>query len=44
VVEKRLMLKEELHIRKRRVERHQPQCVTLRHEEARVEHINLKET
>jgi uncharacterized protein (TIGR02271 family) len=44
VVEKRLMLKEELHIRKRRVERHQPQCVTLRHEEARVEHINSKET
>jgi uncharacterized protein (TIGR02271 family) len=44
VVEKRLMLKEELHIRKRRVERHQPQCVTLRHEEARVEHINSKKT
>jgi uncharacterized protein (TIGR02271 family) len=44
VVEKRLMLKEELHIRKRRVERHQPQCVTLRHEEARVERINPQET
>jgi len=37
VVEKRLMLKEELHIRKRRVEIHQPQQVTLRCEEARVE-------
>ena len=44
VVEKRWMLKEELHIRKQRVERHQPQRVTLRREEARVEHINLRET
>jgi uncharacterized protein (TIGR02271 family) len=40
VVEKRLMLKEELHIRKRRVETHQPQQVTLRREEARVERVN----
>jgi len=31
------MLKEELHIRKRRVEIHQPQQVTLHCEEARVE-------
>ena len=44
VVEKRLMLKEELYIRKRRVEMHQPQRVTLRREEARVEHENLRET
>jgi uncharacterized protein (TIGR02271 family) len=40
VVEKRLMLKEELHIRKRRVETHQPQQVTLRREEARIERLN----
>ena len=44
VVEKRLMLKEELHIRKRRVEVRQPQGVTLRREEAHVEHIKLQET
>lgn len=44
VVEKRWMLKEEIHLRQRRVERHQPQRVTLRREEARVEHINLRET
>ena len=44
VVEKRLMLKEELHIRKRRVTRHQPQHVTLRREEARVERHNHRET
>ena len=43
VVEKRLMLKEELHIRKRRVETHQPQQVTLRREEARVERLNTAE-
>ena len=40
VVEKRLMLKEELHIRKRRVETHQPQRVTLRCEEARIERLH----
>lgn len=39
VVEKRLMLKEELHIRKRRVESHEPQHVTLRSEEARIERL-----
>ena len=44
VVEKRLMLKEELHIRKRRVVRHQPQHVTLRHEEAHVERQNHRDT
>jgi uncharacterized protein (TIGR02271 family) len=40
VVEKRLLLKEEIHIRKRRVETHQPQQVMLRHEEARIERLN----
>jgi stress response protein YsnF len=40
VVEKRLRLKEEIHIRKRRVETHQPQQVTLRYEEARIERLN----
>jgi uncharacterized protein (TIGR02271 family) len=44
VVEKRLLLKEEFHIRKRRVETHQPQQVTLRHEEARIERLNNTET
>ena len=39
VVEKRLMLKEELHIRKRRIEAHQPQRVTLRSEEVHVERV-----
>jgi uncharacterized protein (TIGR02271 family) len=37
VVEKRLLLKEELHLTKRRVETHQPQRVTLRREEAAIE-------
>jgi uncharacterized protein (TIGR02271 family) len=37
VVEKRLVLKEELHITKRQVEVHKPQQVTLRREEAIVE-------
>jgi uncharacterized protein (TIGR02271 family) len=41
VVEKRLMLKEELHVRKRRLEAHQPQKVTLRSEEAHVERMPL---
>jgi uncharacterized protein (TIGR02271 family) len=40
VIEKRLLLKEEVHLTKRRVETHQPQRVTLRREEAIVEHIN----
>lgn len=43
LVEKRLMLKEKLHIRKRRVETHQPQQVTLRREEARIERLNTTE-
>lgn len=40
VVEKRLMLKEELHIHTRQVETRQPQPVTLRSEEAIVEPID----
>jgi uncharacterized protein (TIGR02271 family) len=40
VVEKRLVLKEELHIRTRRTETHQPQHLTLRSEEARIERLN----
>jgi len=43
VIEKRLILKEELHIRKRRVETHQPQQVTLRREEVRVERLESTE-
>ena len=39
VVERRLMLREELRISKRRVETHQPQRVVLRREEAIVERI-----
>lgn len=39
VVEKRLMVKEEIHIAKRRVETHDPQRVTLRREEVTVERI-----
>jgi uncharacterized protein (TIGR02271 family) len=40
VVEKRLLLKEEVRITKRRVETYLPQRVTLRREEAAVERIN----
>jgi uncharacterized protein (TIGR02271 family) len=40
VIEKRLLLKEEVRITKRRVETHTPQRVTLRREEAAVERIN----
>jgi uncharacterized protein (TIGR02271 family) len=40
VVEKRLLLKEELRITKHRVETHTPQRVTLRREEAVVERVN----
>jgi len=40
VVEKRLMLKEELHISKQRIETHKPQRVTLRSEEVNVERID----
>jgi uncharacterized protein (TIGR02271 family) len=43
VVEKRLVLKEELHIRKRRIETHQPQQVTLLREEVRVERLESPE-
>ncbi|MEJ7708352.1 MAG: YsnF/AvaK domain-containing protein [Pyrinomonadaceae bacterium] len=39
VTEKRLMLREELHIRKRQIETHKPQQVTLRREEATVERV-----
>jgi stress response protein YsnF len=39
VVEKRLMLKEELHISRRRVEVHKPQHITLRSEEVIIERI-----
>jgi uncharacterized protein (TIGR02271 family) len=39
VVEKRLMLREEIHIRKQRIETHQPQRITLRSEEVQVERI-----
>jgi uncharacterized protein (TIGR02271 family) len=40
VIEKRLLLKEEVHITRRKVETHGPQRVTLRREEAAVERIN----
>jgi uncharacterized protein (TIGR02271 family) len=40
VIEKRLLLKEEVRITKRRVETHRPQRVTLRREEAVVERLN----
>jgi stress response protein YsnF len=43
VVEKRLLVKEELHIRKQRVETHHPQQITLRSEEALVERLNHTE-
>jgi uncharacterized protein (TIGR02271 family) len=39
VVEKRLMLREEIHIRKQRIETHQPQRITLHSEEVRVERV-----
>jgi uncharacterized protein (TIGR02271 family) len=44
VVEKRLLLKEELHIRKQRVATHQPQHITLRSEEALIERLNHTES
>jgi uncharacterized protein (TIGR02271 family) len=43
VVEKRLLLKEEVRITKRQVETHMPQRVTLRREEPAVERINREE-
>jgi uncharacterized protein (TIGR02271 family) len=39
VVEKRWMLREEIHIRKQRIETHQPQRITLRSEEVQVERV-----
>jgi uncharacterized protein (TIGR02271 family) len=39
-IEKRLLLKEEVRITRRKVETHRPQRVTLRREEAAVERIN----
>jgi len=39
VVEKRWMLREEIHIRKRRTETHQPQHITLRSEAVQIERI-----
>jgi len=42
VVEKRLVLKEELHIRRRRAEVSNPQRIVLRTEEATVEHVKDK--
>jgi uncharacterized protein (TIGR02271 family) len=43
VVEKRLLLKEELHITKRRTERRQPQDVTLRSERVEVQRLGPDE-
>jgi uncharacterized protein (TIGR02271 family) len=43
VVEKRLMLKEELRITRRQVEAHKPMPVTLRSEEATVERIDIND-
>ena len=39
VVEKRWMLREEIHIRKQRTETHQPQRITLRSEDVQVERV-----
>ena len=39
VVEKRWMLREEIHIRKQRIETHQPQPMTLRSEEVQIERV-----
>ena len=39
VVEKRWMLREEIHIRQQRIETHQPQRITLRSEEVQVERV-----
>jgi uncharacterized protein (TIGR02271 family) len=40
VVEKRWMLREEMHIRQQRLETHQPQRITLRSEEVQVERVS----
>ena len=42
VVEKRLMLREELHITKRQVETHEPQRVILRAEEVAIERVDFQ--
>jgi len=39
VVEKRWMLRDEIHIRKRRTETHQPQRITLRSEDVQIERV-----
>jgi uncharacterized protein (TIGR02271 family) len=44
VVEKRWMLREEIHIRKQRMETHQPQRITLHSEEVQVERIPQADT
>ena len=43
VVEKRWMLREEIHIRKRRTETHQPQQIPLRSEEVQIERVSHAE-
>jgi uncharacterized protein (TIGR02271 family) len=43
VVQKQLILKEEIHIRKRRIETHHPQQVTLRREEVHIDHLEPNE-
>jgi stress response protein YsnF len=43
VVEKRLILKEELHLTVEQTEGHKPQTVRLRREEATVEHLHSPE-
>jgi uncharacterized protein (TIGR02271 family) len=43
VVEKRWMLREEIHIRTRRTETHQPQQITLRSEEVQMERVSHAE-
>ncbi|HEY5871275.1 MAG TPA: YsnF/AvaK domain-containing protein [Candidatus Tectomicrobia bacterium] len=40
VVEKRWMLREEIHIRQQRIETHQPQRITLRSEDVQVERVS----
>lgn len=44
VVEKRLMLREEIHIRTQRIETHQPQRITLRSEDVQVERVPRVDT
>jgi len=44
VVEKRWMLREEIHIRTQRIETHQPQQITLRSEDVQVERVPQSET